>query len=304
MRTFFFAIVVCYSCYVFDSTGRCCDDELGVDEVSDLIARVESPDRDLFVGLGVKAKRRVVKGPRVEEFDVSFDQLTRSTWRVDQDNGEIKICHVRNGDMGFKATAKKGDDSYSFSRIGYGPMIVGKQEKAWYSIFAFLDEPYLLMGYPLKDWLLRETFIVKDLFRHSQDGFEIEGIEFERAVGGRKSFGTITWLPNHNYVFKSIDFKEKQTDGTVLQLTNLRIEYKTVSGRTLPYLIVSKPSENVERRIEAVEFIEANDDRRYYTPESIGLESPKRDTPGWIIWLGIAIVCGVLGLVFRNKLTS
>ncbi|MEQ1904791.1 MAG: hypothetical protein ABL888_11440 [Pirellulaceae bacterium] len=279
-------------------------------DVQELLSRIKSKidaRRNLFVGLSATSKKTVSRNEVLENVvTCNFSQLQPKIWRSDltaQVSDELvqQLVTARNHDYCFNAS-KEPTGEYVFWLLGYDQEIQEKIQANLWNQFPFALEPGYVNTIPLELFLTAPgmtTTWMSGLDDHL--GKTVEGIAFRFPHSGGIISGELHWLPEDGYLLRRIlannEFTTPEGENVVHRSVDKTISYNIVSGRVLPWSITSSfnNGRTITYQIESIS--DANADPKYYTPESIGLETPKRPLEKWFVWACVAASCLVGSIV-------
>jgi hypothetical protein len=304
-------LVYCCLLFVAVTATACQDKDTKKVDLQELVSRIKSKTEarsNLFVGLSAKSNKTVSRNGLLEKtVEYSFSQLQIKTWRSElqakvSEEFDQRIISARNEDFCFNASKEPSGD-YVFWLLGYDQEIQEKIESNLWNQFPFALVPGYVNTVPLELFLtaprLTATWIT-GLDDHL--GKPVEGISFRFPYGGGIISGELHWLPEDGYLLRRIlannEITTPEGEVEVHRSVDKTISYNIVSGRVLPWSITAafNNGRTVTHQISSVS--DAVADPKYYTPESIGLATPKRPTEKWFVWACVAVSCLVGSIVF------
>ena len=289
----------------------CQDNDKNKVDVLDLVSRIKACHEsrsDLFVGLSAKSNKTVSRNGLLEKtVEFNFNQLQPNVWRSDLSakvSAEIsqKIISVRNKDFCFNAS-KEPSGEHVYWLLGYDPEVREKIEANLWNQFPFALVPSYVNTVPLELFLtaprLTATWIT-GLDDHL--GKPVEGISFRFPYSGGVISGELHWLPDNGYLLRRIlannEITSPEGEVEVHRTVDKSISYNIVSDRLLPWSITTTFTNGRTVTHQIMSVGEAVADPKYYTPESIGLDTPKRPTEKWFVWACVAASCLIGSIVF------
>lgn len=257
-----------------------------------IASKMTTPDRDVFLGLGLTARQQMSSlGKLFAATDIKFDQSHRETWRCNFSDATLRKWEsviARNGDFTFRAGRLSAAEDFRFAEkngFGFGSGMREEIARSLLRKFDCLSAPFIVKGKLLREFLLSEDIEVLEMLPSEVvNGLAEEGIIFEWTTGTKKAIGKLVWMPDNDYLIRKVHIYVPTEDGLKEILEDAAVDYRLHEGRLLPCRVRRDYGPSRRQEVVVSEFRDAEEDRDYYTAESIGLEKPVGVFSGWLVF--------------------
>lgn len=295
-------------------------------DVRDYLEHRDSDALAVLTGIGGELRFKSILGSKIERsYGVEFDILSPQYWKCVSKTDAVAVSAVSNflglenksistnvhaKDYSFAYNARKTfvEEKFSFRELGYNKPAHSVVRSKFEGAVSAMLQANDIAGNPLSELLTDDKTVLTEKTVQKYDGHAVVCFDYEMlrrtSSNGDKQWlsGTVSWIPDANYMVRTMTCVIKDTTGHQRQLVNRVIDFKTINGKLVPVKCTNS-FENGRKHIYVVKDLRvANPDKHFYSAEYIGLETPPRPIPGWVFWSACGVVCLIASIfVFRMR---
>lgn len=296
-KQYMFVLCVITNCVLLGNSAayaQSFDQEALIKKITDT-----AEERERFhTGLGFTITRtHFVYGEEQGTYVSQFDKLDKDVWRSSTEKDGASGVFVQNDDFAFDAGSKDG--SFEFSKAKFGV-------KSRRDMNRTEGSHNNVVGMKLHEFLQQENMKLTPLRNlPSQNGRRVEGVSvLWSEAEGLETRGELHWLSDHGYVLTKVVLELTiPNKEMVKQLRNTTMEYDSFDDHLY---LKRKISDNKKNKwITEISNVKlANSDKSFYTPESLGLDTPSRPKSSWYWWALASLVLVSIAVWFKFRKTA